>query len=119
MSVENIVAAHMEAWNAPPGHARQESIAKVYAADVFVGEPDARLTGHAGVEQAITALHAQLPGMTITRSGPLREAQDLVTYPWTIGAEGGPTIASGHDVLIVRDGKVSSLYVLIDSQDSR
>jgi hypothetical protein len=49
MSVENIVAAHMEAWNAPPGPARQESITKVYTADVFIGEPDARLTGHAGV----------------------------------------------------------------------
>ena len=38
-----------------------------------------------------------------------------MTYPWTVGADGGPTIVSGHDVLIIRDGKVSRLYVLIES----
>ena len=70
MSVERIVTAHIEAWNAPSGSARQESIANVYTTDVFVGEPDGRLTGRAGVEQAITTLHAQLAGMSISRSGP-------------------------------------------------
>jgi hypothetical protein len=115
MSVENIVVAHMEAWNAPAGPERERAIAEVYTADVFVGEPDARLTGHSGVEQAIAALQAQLPGMALTRGGPLREVQDLVTYPWTIGAEGSSPVVSGHDVLILRDGKVSRLYVLIDS----
>jgi hypothetical protein len=115
VSVESIVAAHLEVWNAPAGPAREKAIAQVYTADVAVGEPGERLTGHAGVEQAIAALQAQLPGMAITRSAPLQEAQDLVTYPFTIGPEGGPTIVSGRDVLIIRDGKVSSLYVLIDS----
>jgi hypothetical protein len=114
MSVESIVVAHMEAWNAPAGPAREKAIAEAYTADVFVGEPDAGLTGHAGVEQAIAALQAQVPGMAITRGGPLREVRDLVTYPWTMGAEGAPPVVSGHDVLIIRDGKVSSLYVLID-----
>jgi hypothetical protein len=114
MSVENIVVAHMEAWNAPAGPERERAIAEVYTADVFVGEPDARLTGHARVEQAIAGLQAQLPGMAITRGGPLREVQDLVTYPWTMGADGAPPVVFGHDVLIIRDGKVSSLYVLID-----
>jgi hypothetical protein len=115
MSVESIVAAHLETWNAPAGPARQESIAQVYTADVFVGDPETGLTGHAGMEQAIAATQAQLSGMAITRSGPLQEAQDLVTYPWSVGAEGGSTVASGRDVLIIRDGKVSSLYALIDS----
>lgn len=115
MSVENIVAAHLEAWNAPADQARQESIANVYTADVFIGDPYTRLTGHAGMDQAITATHAQLGGTAITRSGPLQEAQDLVTYPWTVGAEGGPTVASGRDVLIIRDGKVSSVYAVMDS----
>jgi hypothetical protein len=115
MSVESIVAAHLEVWNAPAGPAREKAIAQVYTADVVANEPGERLSGHAGVEQAVAALQAQLAGMAITRSGPLQEVQDLVTYPFTIGAEGGPTIVSGRDVLIIRDGKVSSLFVLIDS----
>jgi hypothetical protein len=115
MSVESIVVAHLEAWNAPAGPAREKAIAQVYTADVVVNEPGERLTGHACVEQAIAALQAQLPGMAITRSGLLQEVQDLVTYPFTVSADGGPTIVSGRDVLIIRDDKVSSLYVLIDS----
>lgn len=75
-----------------------------------------RLYYYAGVEQAVAGLQAQLPGMSITRSGPLQQVQDLVIYPWTMGPEGGPAVVSGRDVLIIRDGsKVSSFYVLIDS----
>lgn len=113
--VESLVAAHLDTWNAPAGPERARAIAGVYSADVFVGEPQAALRGHDGMEHAIAALQSQLPGTTITRSGPIQVAQDLVTYGWTLGAPGGPTLATGRDVLLVRDGEVVSLYVVIDA----
>ncbi|WP_181784009.1 alpha/beta fold hydrolase [Pseudonocardia pini] len=111
-STEEIVAAHLAAWNRPAGSV---SFAEIYAADVVVGEPGAAHTGHAGMTAAITALQTQVPGAAISRSGPIQTAQDLVTYPWTLGFEGQPPVASGRDVLLVRDGLVTSLYVVIDS----
>lgn len=112
--VEDLVAEHLDTWNAPAGPERDGAVARIYAPDVFVGEPAAAHRGHAGMSAAIAALQAQLPGTAISRSGPIRSAQDLVTYDWALGVEGRPPIASGRDVLLVRDGRISSLYVLID-----
>lgn len=109
-----IVAAHLDAWNAPEGPVRDGAVGAVYTDDVFVGEPDAAHRGHEGMSRAIAALHAQVPGAVISRSGPIGTAQDLVTYAWTLGVDGGPAVASGRDVLLLRDGRVSALYVLLD-----
>lgn len=113
--IENIVAAHLAAWNASAGPDRTRLIASVYASDVLIGEPQRALCGHDGMEQAIASIQAQLPDTTISRSGPIQVAQDLVTYAWSLGAADGPVIAAGRDVLIIRDGKVVSLYIVIDA----
>lgn len=113
--IETVVATHLDVWNAPSGAQRARSIAAVYSPDVFVGEPQSALRGHAGMEQAIAGLQAQLPGTTISRSGPIQTVQDLITYPWTLGPSAGPAVASGRDVLLLRDDVITSLYVLIDA----
>jgi SnoaL-like domain len=113
--IESIVVAHLSTWNGPAGAARDESIAELYTSDVYIGEPEAAYQGHAGMSEAIDALHAQLPGTVINRSGPVQTAQDLVTYSWTLGVEGQQPIVSGCDVLILREGRIASLYVLIDA----
>ncbi|KAA1430181.1 nuclear transport factor 2 family protein [Mycolicibacter arupensis] len=114
MSFESIIVAHLDAWNSPSGPDRTRAIAEIYSDDVFVGEPAVALTGHTGVEAAIAALQEQLPDTVITRVGPTQTSQDLVTYAWTLGPADGAALASGRDVLIIRDGKVASLYVIID-----
>jgi hypothetical protein len=114
-SIDSIITAHLHAWNSPAGSGRDESVAEVYSADVLLGEPAAAHTGHAGMSEAITAVQARFPGTVISRSGPVQTAQDLITYTWTQGVEGHAPIASGRDVLIVRDGKIASLYVLVDT----
>ena len=117
--VESIVAAHLEVFNAPAGPAREKAIAQLYTEDVVAGKPDVRLTGHAGVDQAVAGMQAQLPGMRVTRNGPVQAVHELVIFAWTTGPEGGPAVVSGSEVLIIRDGnKVSNLYVLIDSWHS-
>ncbi|MBN9734983.1 MULTISPECIES: nuclear transport factor 2 family protein [unclassified Pseudonocardia] len=113
--IGTLVDAHLDAWNGPAGPVRDAAVAEIYAPDVLVGEPDAARTGHAGMSEAIDALHAQVPGTAITRSGPVQRAQDLVTYTWVLGAEGRAPVASGRDVLLVRGGRITSLYVLIDT----
>ena len=114
-SIGNLVVAHLDAWNAPAGPDRDQSIATVYSPDVYVGEPGSAYQGYDGMNQAISGLQAQLPGTTITRAGPIQVAQDLVTYSWALGAPGQPPIASGRDVLLMGDNKIVRLYVLIDT----
>ncbi|MFJ8234029.1 hypothetical protein ACIQ9E_29340 [Streptomyces sp. NPDC094448] len=114
-SVEGVVTAHLAAWNAPAGAERDSLIAKVYSPEVFIGEPGVAHRGYDGMNAAISGLQEQLPGTVITRSGPIRQAQDLVTYSWTLGPADGPAKASGRDVLLVGDGRITSLYVVIDA----
>lgn len=114
-SIDTLVAAHLAIWNSPNGSDRQRSIATVYTADVTIAEPAARHTGYAGMNDAISALRAQLPDTTITRSGSIQTAQELVTYPWELGTAGQPPIATGRDVLLVADGAITHLFVLVDA----
>jgi hypothetical protein len=116
-SIDALVAAHLDIWNSPDGAVRQRSIAAIYTADVTIGEPGARHTGHAGMDDAISALHAQLPNTTITRTGSIQTAQELVTYPWVLGAVGQPPMASGRDVLLVVDGAITHVFVLLDGPE--
>lgn len=89
-SVTSIAAEHLRIWNAEPGAERTAALAGAYSTDVVVAEPAAAYVGHAGVEQAIDGLHAALPGMTLQLTGPIQTAQELSTYTWTLGTDGGP-----------------------------
>lgn len=112
---ESIIRAHLAVWNAPAGSEREQAIASIYSPEVNIGEPEAAHTGRAGVTEAISGLQAQLPGTVITRTGPVQIAQDLVTYSWNLGPADGAAIVTGRDVLIIREGVITSVYVLIDA----
>lgn len=114
-SIDELVAAHLRTWNTANDADRERSIAATYTTDVTIGEPAARHTGHAGMNGAISALHAQLPNTTITRTGAIQVAQELVTYPWELGTPGRPPVATGRDVLLVVDGAISHVFVLLDA----
>ncbi len=116
-SINALVAAHLDTWNSPEGSDRQQAIAATYTTDVTIGEPAARHTGHAGMNDAISALQAQLPNAVITRTGAIQTAQELVTYPWVLGTVGRPPVAAGRDVLLVLDGAITHLFVLLDAPE--
>lgn len=60
-SPERLIAAHLDAWNAPASPERDQLITETYSPDVFVGEPANATTGHHGIAEAISGLQAQLP----------------------------------------------------------
>jgi predicted SnoaL-like aldol condensation-catalyzing enzyme len=117
-SIESVITAHLNAWNGPAGTGRDESIAAIYAPDVFVGEPAAAYRGHAGVSDAIANLQAQLPGAVISRAGPVQTAQELVTYSWTLGLEGRVPAASGRDVRNHHGGMTMTDNVIAESDQA-
>lgn len=112
-SIEKLIDDHLSAWNSPPSAQREELIAATYAADLFVGEPQAALTGHDGVTTAIDGLAAQVPGGSLHRTSGISQVQDLVTYTWGLLVDGND-VATGRDILLVADNVITRLYVLID-----
>ncbi len=117
-SIDGLVAAHLNTLNSPHGSARDRSIAAIYSTDVTIAEPRARRTGHAGMGEAFSAMHAEFPNTTITRTGSIQTAQELVTFPWMLGPVGQPPIATGRDVLLVVDGSITHVFVLVDDPAS-
>ncbi|WP_176697038.1 nuclear transport factor 2 family protein [Microbacterium sp. 3J1] len=114
--IRTLVDAHLDVWNSGDAGQRLTSMAKVYADDVRTTESDASYAGHAGVNEAIAGLHGALPGMTLTLNGPIQQAQDLVTYQWSLGTPTeGIVAATGRDVLLVQNGLITALYVVIDA----
>lgn len=112
--VEQLVADHLRAWNSPASAEREALVADTYTPEVYVGEPDKALTGHAGVTSAIDALQRQVSGGELTRVGKIIQVQDLVTYTWQLAIPGPGVVATGSDILIVGAGKIQRLYVVID-----
>jgi hypothetical protein len=48
-------------------------------------------------------------------AGPERDDAIAAIYAWTLGVEGQAPVASGRDVLLMREGRITGLYVVIDS----
>lgn len=116
-ALDALITDHLKAWNTPAGEDRDRLLAEVYAADVSVSEPSVVRTGRKGMAEAISGLQAAVRGGALSRSGPVQTSQQLSTYSWDLGADGGPVLASGRDVVIVRDGAIAALWVIIDSPE--
>jgi hypothetical protein len=114
-SINAIAAEHLRIWNSQPSEERSSAVAGIYASDAVVAESNATYFGQSGVEQAIDALHAALPGMQLEITGPIQTAQQLSTYTWTLGPQGQHAVVIGRDALTIKDGVITALYVFIDA----
>jgi SnoaL-like domain len=96
---------------------RDESLRLPLLAELYT--PDARFADHDGVavgahaiDEKIRALHARTPGF-VFQEGRSYEVQDLATLEWSYGPEGADPVVLGTDVVIVRDGRIASLWVYL------
>jgi hypothetical protein len=114
-SVEKSVDRHLQIWNTRNAADRITGIPSTYTEDVVVGEPAAWHSGFAGVEYAIRALQAQVPGMDLALTGPIQTTGDMSTYGWALAPKDGNPVAKGRDVITVKHERITSLYVFIDT----
>jgi hypothetical protein len=93
---------------------RITSIPSTYE-DVIIGEPAAFFSGFAGVEHAIKAVQAQMPGMDLAVTDPIQTTGDMSTYTWAlVGKDGNPVVKS-RDVITVKHERIISRYVFFDT----
>jgi len=96
-------------------HAYGYAIAAIYAPDAVLYEPHAAATGYEAIDEAVAALLASLPSeFAITAQGPAVGHHGIARLRWSAGPANGPAMVTGTDVGLVAEGRIRSLYVLLD-----
>jgi hypothetical protein len=113
--VAKIVDRHLKIWNTRNAAERNTGIRSTYAEDVVMGEPAAWFSGFAGIECAIKAVQAQMPGMDLAVTGPIQTTGEMSTYTWALAGKDGTPVVKGRDVITVKHERISSLYVFFDT----
>jgi len=113
--VAKIVGRHLKIWNTRNAAERIAGIPSTYTEDVVIGEPAAWFSGFAGIEYAIKAVQAQMPGMDLAVTGPIQTTGDMSTYTWALAGKDGNAIVKGRDVITVRHERIISRYVFFDT----
>ncbi len=94
---------------------RLAAIRGLYAEDVTLYEPQDSATGHAAINDAVTALLSSLPpDAAFTPTGPAIGHHNLGRLRWQSGPAGGPVVVTGMDVAQFDNGRIRALYVLLD-----
>jgi hypothetical protein len=113
--VAKIVDRHLKIWNTRHAAERITGIPLTYAEDVVIGEPAAWFSGFAGIELAIKAVQAQMPGMDLAVTGPIQTTGDMSTYTWALAGKDGNPVVKGRDVTRVKHERIISRYVFFDT----
>ena len=84
----------------------------LYAPDARFADHDGIAVGPAAINEKIRELHDRTPGFVFV-PGAFHEVQDLATVDWAYGPEGEEPVVNGTDVVLIRDGRISALYVYL------
>jgi hypothetical protein len=94
---------------------RQAAIAELYTPDAVLYEPETVATGHDAINEAVETLLTHLPpAFVFTAQGPVVGHHGVARLRWSAGPVNGPVAVTGTDVAHVMDGRIKSLYVLLD-----
>ena len=87
-------------------------LSELYAPDARFADHDGIAIGTDAINDKVRELHARTPGFEFI-AGRFYEVQDLATVEWSYGPAGAEPVIQGTDVVIVRDGRIASLYVYL------
>jgi hypothetical protein len=94
---------------------RIAAIRELYTEDAALNEPEASVTGHAAISEAVTALLASLPpDFAFTAIGPAIGHHGIGRLRWQAGPPNGPVAVTGMDIAHFQDGRIHSLYVFLE-----
>lgn len=94
---------------------RRKAIGEIYAEDAVVYAPPGVIVGHDALDKFAGDLRATHPHYVYTPSGEPQVLHDSARVAWGSGLKGEPPAYTGEDVIVVRDGKISALYVYLNS----
>lgn len=93
---------------------RRAAIAELWATDGVLYVPPGVVTGHDAINRFAGDLRATHPHYVYTPHGKPQVLHDAGRLAWGSGPRGAAPEYTGWDVITVRDGKITALYVFLD-----
>ena len=97
---------------------RRAAIEDLYTEDCELYVPPGRFAGRAALDKFAGDLRATHPHFIYTPHGEAQALHNAGRLAWGSGPRGEAPDYTGLDVIIVRDGKIATLYVFLDSMPS-
>jgi SnoaL-like domain len=94
---------------------RRSAIEQLYTEDCVVNLPVGQYHGHDALDKISGELRASHPSYVYTPHNAPEAIQDGGRIDWGSGPAGEPPRYTGIDIIITRDGKISALYVFLNS----
>ena len=92
-----------------------DKIASLWAKDGVFIVPDGRYEGHSGVERAAAELIEKFPTFTFADRGSVQTFNGVAKLAWEFGPAGAQAVLTGIDVLVMKNDKISAVYVFPDT----
>lgn len=92
--VDGLVAG----WNEPDPDRRRELLASCWAEDALFVDRMGYVPGLAALDTFIANMHRFMPGVSLERTGPIRETHGRVHFPWRLSGPDGSVVGQGVHV---------------------
>lgn len=96
--LEERVDALVAAWNEPEGGRRRELLASCWTEDALFVDRMGYVPGRDALDTFIANMHRFMPGVSLERTGPIRETHGRVHFPWRLEGPDGKAVGAGVDV---------------------
>lgn len=113
-TISNLMEANLlGVFNERDARRRALAIESTYAPDVRWTDDEGPTVGREALEAKARALQSQMHGLVFTKASPVYQTRGFGYLAWKLGPDGGDPVASGFDVAIVRNERISELYTVI------
>ena len=107
-------------WNDRDAASRLAAMKNVYATDIVFYESNdgPAITGYQSINDLITKLQAQWPlEFSFVLNRPSQVNHQVQHISWTLGIPGETPVASGMDIALIKNKKIHSLHLFLDSPE--
>jgi hypothetical protein len=119
-SVEKIIERNLlEVFNARDADRRRAAIDELWNKDGVFIDPGGVHEGVEKINAVAELLFTQFEGYVFSARGPGQSIHGVGRLPWSYGPPDDPQRMTGTDVGVVKDGKLTALYVFIDPPSQR
>jgi hypothetical protein len=119
-SVEKIIERNLlEVFNARDADSRRAAIDELWDKDGVFIDPGGGHEGASKINAIVQLLFIQFEDYVFSVRGPGQSMHGVGRLPWSYGPPDDPQRLTGTDVGVTKDGKLTALYVFIDSPSQK